>query len=120
MVEEVVNYIARNAAPDVIESQDYTRLSYFLIQRKLQGNNYLQDVPITLTLRSADYRIIQINGHPEFSLSRLCYLFIRAMVILLPDILASKYVKPYVHFQYLGYQFNSKLPEKFCLWHKPN
>ncbi|MCS7226955.1 MAG: glycosyltransferase family 4 protein, partial [Gloeomargarita sp. SKYB31] len=68
IAEAVINYIQRNGKPDVIESQEYLALSYFLLQRKLQGEPALENVPIVLTLHSAQYQTRRINGFPEYQL----------------------------------------------------
>jgi glycosyltransferase involved in cell wall biosynthesis len=69
LADEVISYISTNGRPDVIEVEDYSALSYFLIQRKLLGCNELQDVPIVLTLHSCQYMLYPASKMPSYQLS---------------------------------------------------
>lgn len=69
LAEEVISYIRINGKPDVIESEDYSGLGYFLIQRKLLGCPELQGVPIVLTLHSCQYMLYPADKMPSYCLS---------------------------------------------------
>ncbi|GAX43517.1 group 1 glycosyl transferase [Tolypothrix sp. NIES-4075] len=69
LAEEVINYIRSNGKPDIIESEDYSGLSYFLIQKKLLGCPELQGVPIVLTLHSSQYMLYPASKMPSYQLS---------------------------------------------------
>lgn len=66
--EVVINYIRTNGKPDIIEAEDYSALSYFLIQRKLLGCAELQGVPIVLTLHSSQYMLYPASKMPSYQL----------------------------------------------------
>ncbi|MEN9248900.1 MAG: glycosyltransferase [Gloeomargarita sp. GXS_bins_116] len=68
MAEAVIEYIQKQGKPDVIESQECLALSYFLLQRKLQGEPALENVPIVLVLHTAQYQARRVNGFPEYRL----------------------------------------------------
>ncbi len=68
LADEVINYIQKNGKPDVIETEDYSGLGYFLIQRKLMGCPELQGVPIILTLHSSKYMLYPANKMPSYQL----------------------------------------------------
>jgi glycosyltransferase involved in cell wall biosynthesis/GT2 family glycosyltransferase len=69
LADEVIAYIRINGKPDTIEVEDYSALSYFLIQRKLLGCNELQEVPIVLTLHSSQYMLYPASKMPSYQLS---------------------------------------------------
>ncbi len=69
LAEEVISYIRNYGKPDVIESEDYSALAYFLIQRKLLGCPELQGVPIVLTLHSSQYMLYPASKMPSYQLS---------------------------------------------------
>jgi len=69
LAEEVISYIRRNGKPDAIESEDYSGIAYFLIQKKLLGCPELQGVPIILTLHSSQYLLYPASKMPSYRLS---------------------------------------------------
>jgi glycosyltransferase involved in cell wall biosynthesis/GT2 family glycosyltransferase len=69
LAEEVISYIRNNGKPDVIETEDYSGLGYFLIQNKLLGCPELQGVPIVLTLHSSQYMLYPASKMPSYQLS---------------------------------------------------
>jgi glycosyltransferase involved in cell wall biosynthesis len=69
LAEEVISYIRINGRPDIIESEDYSGLAYFLIQIKLLGCPELQGVPIVLTLHSCQYMLYPADKMPSYRLS---------------------------------------------------
>jgi glycosyltransferase involved in cell wall biosynthesis len=66
--QEVDQLIAQFGAPDVIESQEYCGIAYYLLQRKLKEVNFLTNVPVVLNLHSPDFIIRRVNEEP-------CYQF---------------------------------------------
>ncbi|HEY9798909.1 MAG TPA: glycosyltransferase [Leptolyngbyaceae cyanobacterium] len=69
LAEEVISYIRNHGKPDVIESEDFSGIGYFLIQRKLLGCPELQGVPIVLTLHSCQYMLYPADKMPSYQLS---------------------------------------------------
>ncbi|AFY48358.1 glycosyltransferase [Nostoc sp. PCC 7524] len=69
LAEEVISYIRSHGKPDVIESEDFSGIAYFLIQRKLLGSPELQGVPIVLTLHSCQYMLYPADKMPSYQLS---------------------------------------------------
>ncbi|MEN9259248.1 MAG: glycosyltransferase [Gloeomargarita sp. SRBZ-1_bins_9] len=68
LAEAVIEYIGSNGKPDIIESQNFLALPYFLMQRKLQGESLLDDVPIVLTLYNSLYQIRDKELYPRWQL----------------------------------------------------
>ena len=64
----VIDRIRKGGAPDVIECQDYAAVGYFLMQRKLCGEELLQDIPIILHLHTPDFIVQELNQYPRFKL----------------------------------------------------
>lgn len=68
LAEETINYIRSHGKPDIIESEDYSGLAYFLIQKKLLGCPELEGVPIVLTLHSSQYMLYPASKMPSYGL----------------------------------------------------
>jgi glycogen synthase len=66
MAEAVLTLLQRLPAPDIIESQEYAALPYFLIQRKLTERTPLEQIPILVHLHSPDFEIARINQAPRY------------------------------------------------------
>ncbi|MEH2137453.1 glycosyltransferase [Nostoc sp.] len=68
LAEEVINYIRIYGQPDVIESEDYSGIAYFLLQKKLLGYLELKGVPIVVNLHSPQYLLYPANKMPSYHL----------------------------------------------------
>lgn len=69
LAEAVIEHICQHGQPDIIESEDFSGLAYFLIQKKLTGCPELAKVPIVLTLHSSQYMLYPANQMPSYRLS---------------------------------------------------
>ncbi|MDY6782569.1 MAG: glycosyltransferase [Cyanobacteriota bacterium] len=69
LAEAVLDYIRKHGKPDAIESEDFSGLAYFLIQKKLVGCPELDGVPIILTLHSSQYMLYPADCMPSYRLS---------------------------------------------------
>lgn len=69
LAEAVIDHIRQHGQPDVIESEDFSGLAYFLIQKKLIGCPELAGVPIVLTLHSSQYMLYPANQMPSYRLA---------------------------------------------------
>jgi glycosyltransferase involved in cell wall biosynthesis/GT2 family glycosyltransferase len=69
LAEAVIAHIRQHGKPDAIESEDFSGLSYFLIQQKLVGCPELEGVPIVLTLHSSQYMLYPASQMPSYRLS---------------------------------------------------
>ena len=69
LAQTVIKHIREHGKPDVIESEDFSGLAYFLIQQKLVGCPELQGVPIVLTLHSSQYMLYPASQMPSYRLS---------------------------------------------------
>jgi glycosyltransferase involved in cell wall biosynthesis/GT2 family glycosyltransferase len=69
LAEAVIDHIRQHGQPDAIESEDFSGLAYFLIQRKLTGCPELAGVPIVLTLHSSQYMLYPANQMPSYRLA---------------------------------------------------
>ncbi|QLE45940.1 glycosyltransferase (plasmid) [Nostoc sp. C052] len=68
LAEEVINYIHIYGKPDVIESEDYSGIAYFLLQKKLLGCLELKGVPIVVNLHSPQYLLYPADKMPSYHL----------------------------------------------------
>jgi glycosyltransferase involved in cell wall biosynthesis len=66
MAEEVFRLAERLPPPDIIESQEYNGLPYYLIQRRLTERTRLNDVPIVTHLHSPTFELARINQAPRY------------------------------------------------------
>jgi glycosyltransferase involved in cell wall biosynthesis len=64
--EEVLQLLQRLPSPDVIESQEYAALPYFLLQRKLTERTPLETVPILVHLHSPSFELAYPNQEPRY------------------------------------------------------
>lgn len=69
LAEVVIEYIRKAGKPDAIESEDFSGIAYFLLQKKLIGCPELENVPIILTLHSSQYMLYPANCMPSYRLS---------------------------------------------------
>ena len=68
MAEAVVAEMAASGAPDVIESQEYCAVPYYLLQRKLTGRGALENVPVVVNAHSPDFITREHNQEPRYQL----------------------------------------------------
>ena len=66
MAEAVIEEIKRAGPPDVIESQEYGALPYYLLQRKLTGESCLRTLPVVVNAHSPDFIIREFNEEPRY------------------------------------------------------
>ena len=64
----ITELIRKEGPPDVIESQEYLGLPYFLLQRKWSQEPELRDVPVWLTLHTPQFICDAYNQGREFLL----------------------------------------------------
>ena len=64
--EVVEQLIAEGNLPDVIESQDYQGIAYYLIQFKLLKKGLLNNVPVIITLHSPAFLYLDVNRVPLY------------------------------------------------------
>ena len=66
MAEAVLRRIETDGPPDVIESQEYCALPYYLLQRKLTENGPLREIPVVVNAHSPDFIIREYNEEPRY------------------------------------------------------
>lgn len=66
LADEVFHLLDRLPPPDVIESQEYCALPYYLLQRKLTARTPLERVPLLLHMHSPYFEIARINQEPRY------------------------------------------------------
>jgi len=66
MAEEVLQLLHRLPPPDLIESQEYAALPYYLLQRKLTERTLLEKIPILVHLHNAAFEVARRNQEPRF------------------------------------------------------
>ncbi len=69
LAETVIDYIREHGKPDAIESEDFSGIAYFLMQKKLVGCSELEGIPIVLTLHSSQYMLYPADQMPSYRLS---------------------------------------------------
>jgi len=68
MAEAVMGAISEDGPPEIIESQEYCALPYYLLQRKLTGAGTLADIPVIVNAHSPDFLIRRFNEEPMYQL----------------------------------------------------
>lgn len=66
MAGVVIDEIKRRGPPDVIESQEYTALPYYLLQRKLTGEGPLSAVPVVVNAHSPEFLCRRYDEDPRY------------------------------------------------------
>ena len=66
MAEAVLGEIEAAGGPDVIESQEYGALPYYLLQRKLTERGRLKEIPVVVNAHSPDFIIREQNEEPKY------------------------------------------------------
>ncbi|MFD2659286.1 glycosyltransferase [Paenibacillus thailandensis] len=64
--DHIENLITKVGRPDIIETQEYGGIAYFLLHRKKQLNSLLIDIPISLNLHTPKFIIDEIGQGPQF------------------------------------------------------
>jgi glycosyltransferase involved in cell wall biosynthesis len=78
--EAVIELILQEGKPDILESQEYLGIAYYLLQKKHLGYKELIDMKVILTLHAPtflylDYNQVPIFKHPNFwtgEMERFC------------------------------------------------
>lgn len=68
MAEEVLRLLQQLPLPDIIESQEYTALPYYLLHRKLTERTLLERIPILVQLHSPTFELAIPNQEPRYRL----------------------------------------------------
>ncbi|MBU1912578.1 MAG: glycosyltransferase [Candidatus Omnitrophica bacterium] len=68
IAEKVLDILQRFPSPDIIESQEYNAIPYFLLQRKLTEEAILKKIPIIVHLHSPHFQIAHFNQEPRYKL----------------------------------------------------
>jgi glycosyltransferase involved in cell wall biosynthesis len=68
MAEEVAKLLRCLPPPDLIESQEYAALPYFLLQRKLTERTPLEQVPILVHQHGPYFELARVNQEPRYRL----------------------------------------------------
>jgi glycogen(starch) synthase len=66
MAAEVLRLLQHLPLPDIIESQEYAALPYYLLQRKLTEQTALESVPILVQLHSPTFELARLNQEPRY------------------------------------------------------
>jgi len=64
--ETVEHLIKEEGPPDMIESQDYQGIAYYLVQFKYLKQGLLNDIPIVITLHSPAFLYLDVNRVPLY------------------------------------------------------
>lgn len=68
VAEEVLNLLQQLPLPDIIESQEYIALPYYLLHRKLTERTLLERIPILVQLHSPTFELAILNQEPRYRL----------------------------------------------------
>src|SRR5262249_26904570 len=66
MAEAVLQLLQHLPPPDVIESQEYAALPYYLLHRKLTERTALERIPILVHLHSPAFELAHFNQEPRY------------------------------------------------------
>ncbi|HVU57519.1 MAG TPA: glycosyltransferase [Puia sp.] len=98
----VKTLILEDGSPDVIESQDYLGIAYYLTQYKHLGYSFVKDVPILITLHSPafiylDYNRVPVYRFPDFWTCEMEKQAIRAADLLIsPSLFLVREIQQYM------------------------
>jgi glycosyltransferase involved in cell wall biosynthesis len=70
LAERVLTLCREIGPPDVVESQEYLALPYYLLQRKLTEHTALSDTPVVVHLHSPDFEVARTNQEPRHRFPR--------------------------------------------------
>lgn len=62
----VKEFIEQEGKPDIIESQEYLGIAYYLLQFKYLGYEWCKDVPVLITMHSPSFLYMEYNHVSEF------------------------------------------------------
>jgi glycosyltransferase involved in cell wall biosynthesis len=62
----VKHFIEKEGKPDVIESQEYLGIAYYLLQYKYLLHDWCKDVPLIITMHSPSFLYMEYNHVPEY------------------------------------------------------
>jgi len=62
----VKHFIEKEGKPDVIESQEYLGIAYYLLQFKYQLYDWCKDIPVIITMHSPSFLYMEYNHVPEY------------------------------------------------------
>lgn len=62
----IKEFIEQEGKPDVIESQEYLGIAYYLLQFKYLGYDWCKDVPVLITMHSPSFLYMEYNHVSEF------------------------------------------------------
>ena len=66
MAEEVLRLLQQLPPPDLIESQEYAALPYYLLLRKLTERTALERIPVLVHLHSPVFELARFNQEPRY------------------------------------------------------
>lgn len=66
MAEEMWALLKRLPPPDIIESQEYAALPYYLLQRRLTERTPLREAPVVVHLHSPSFELARHNQEPRY------------------------------------------------------
>jgi len=66
MAETVLKLLEHAPPPDILESQEYGAIPYYLLQRKLTERTPLTKIPILVHLHSPAFEMEECNQHPRY------------------------------------------------------
>lgn len=64
----VESLVKEHGAPDIIESQEYNGIAYYVLERRLQQAGFLNNTQVVLTLHSPDFLLQHVNGYTGYEL----------------------------------------------------
>lgn len=65
--EEVIKLIKIDGVkPDIIETQEYSAIGYYLLQKKWCKDYYLEDIPIVTHLHTPTFELARVNQSPRY------------------------------------------------------
>lgn len=68
LADEVIQLLHQLPPPDIIESQEYAAIPYYLLQRKLTEQTPLAKIPILVQLHSPTFELAVPNQEPRYRL----------------------------------------------------
>ena len=68
LANKTMKLLKEKEPPSVIEVQDYSALSYYLLQKKLTGEKLLENIPIIVHLHSPWFETAKFNEEPLYKL----------------------------------------------------
>jgi glycosyltransferase involved in cell wall biosynthesis len=62
----IKHFIEKEGKPDVIESQEYLGIAYYLLQFKYLLYDWCKDIPVIITMHSPSFLYMEYNNVPEY------------------------------------------------------